>query len=82
MFYVVYCNFLEGRPGRVDIDDREETVPRKIRDAEKEWIPYIIVLGEREVGRDRFPVRDRRRGEIREMILSASGTAAWQRSQK
>lgn len=60
---------LEGRPVRVDIDDREETVPRKIRDAEKEWIPYIIVLGEREVGRDRFPVRDRRRGEIREMSL-------------
>ncbi|MFB0543484.1 MAG: His/Gly/Thr/Pro-type tRNA ligase C-terminal domain-containing protein, partial [Candidatus Bathyarchaeia archaeon] len=60
---------LEGRPMRVDIDDREETVPRKIRDAEKEWIPYIIVIGEREVGGNRLPVRDRKRGEIRKMSL-------------
>jgi threonyl-tRNA synthetase len=33
---------------RSDIDDREESVGRKIRDAEKEWIPYIVVLGEKE----------------------------------
>ena len=33
---------------RSDIDDREESVGRKIRDAEKEWIPYIIVVGEKE----------------------------------
>ncbi len=33
---------------RADIDDREESVGRKIRDAEKEWIPYIVVIGEKE----------------------------------
>jgi threonyl-tRNA synthetase len=33
---------------RSDIDDREESVSRKIRDAEKEWIPYIMVVGEKE----------------------------------
>jgi len=33
---------------RVDIDDREESVGRKIRDAEKEWVPIIIVYGEKE----------------------------------
>ena len=33
---------------RSDIDDREESVSRKIRDAEKEWIPYIVVVGEKE----------------------------------
>ncbi len=33
---------------RADIDDREESVSRKIRDAEKEWVPYIIVVGEKE----------------------------------
>ena len=33
---------------RSDIDDREESVSRKIRDAEKEWIPYILVVGEKE----------------------------------
>jgi threonyl-tRNA synthetase len=33
---------------RADIDDREESVARKIRDAEKEWVPYIVVIGEKE----------------------------------
>ena len=33
---------------RIDIDDRDESVGRKIRDAEKEWIPIIIVIGEME----------------------------------
>ncbi len=33
---------------RSDIDDREESVGRKIRDAEKEWIPIIIVVGDKE----------------------------------
>ena len=33
---------------RIDIDDREESVSKKIRDAEKEWIPIIIVIGEKE----------------------------------
>jgi threonyl-tRNA synthetase len=33
---------------RTDIDDREESVSRKIRDAEKEWVPFIVVVGEKE----------------------------------
>ncbi len=33
---------------RSDIDDREESVSRKVRDAEKEWIPVIIVVGDKE----------------------------------
>ncbi|MBC7080697.1 MAG: threonine--tRNA ligase [Thermoplasmatales archaeon] len=33
---------------RIDIDDRDESVSKKIRDAEKEWIPIIIVYGEKE----------------------------------
>jgi len=33
---------------RIDIDDRDESVGRKIRDAEKEWIPIIIFIGDME----------------------------------
>ena len=33
---------------RVDIDDRVEAVGKKIRDGEMEWIPLIVVIGERE----------------------------------
>jgi len=34
---------------RVDVDDRDETLGKKIRDASREWIPYIAVVGEEEV---------------------------------
>ncbi|MEA2054325.1 MAG: threonine--tRNA ligase [Candidatus Thermoplasmatota archaeon] len=34
--------------GRVDIDDRDASVSKKIREAEKEWVPIIIVYGEKE----------------------------------
>jgi threonyl-tRNA synthetase len=44
---------------RADIDDREESVNRKIRDAEKEWIPIIIVIGEKEIKNKTFEPRFR-----------------------
>ena len=53
---------------RVDLDDRDMTVSRKIREAEKEWIPYIIVIGEREVESGKITVRVRGNG-VREMEL-------------
>ena len=34
---------------RVDIDDRDASVGRKIRDAGREWIPYVVVVGDSEV---------------------------------
>jgi threonyl-tRNA synthetase len=33
---------------RVDVDERDETVGRRIRDAELEKIPYVIVYGDKE----------------------------------
>jgi threonyl-tRNA synthetase len=44
---------------RIDIDDRDESVGRKIRDAEKEWIPIIIVIGEKERASNLFKPRFR-----------------------
>jgi threonyl-tRNA synthetase len=34
---------------RTDIDDRDETVGKKIRDAGREWIPYVVVIGDEEM---------------------------------
>jgi threonyl-tRNA synthetase len=34
---------------RTDIDDRDETVGKKIRDAGREWIPYVVVIGDEEI---------------------------------
>ena len=44
---------------RADIDDREQSVSRKIRDAEKEWIPIIVVVGEKESSSKSFTPRFR-----------------------
>ena len=45
-----YAEKVGGELGcRVDIDDREETVGKKIRDAGKEWIPYVAVVGDEEI---------------------------------
>ncbi|MBC7112773.1 MAG: threonine--tRNA ligase [Candidatus Methanomethyliales bacterium] len=44
---------------RVDVDDRDESVAKKIREAEMEWIPYIVVVGEKEASSGELPVRVR-----------------------
>ena len=59
---------LEERIIRVDIDDRfEETLAKRIRDAETYWVPYIVVIGDREVKTGRLSVRVRSAGKIVEM---------------
>ncbi|MCC6013600.1 MAG: threonine--tRNA ligase [Candidatus Verstraetearchaeota archaeon] len=49
---------------RADVDDRNESVAKKIRDAETEWIPYIVVLGEKEVSTGELSVRIRGEGIV------------------
>ncbi|WP_214044320.1 threonine--tRNA ligase [Methanomethylovorans sp.] len=41
---------------RVDIDDREDTVGKRIREAGREWVPYVVVIGDREVETGRINV--------------------------
>jgi threonyl-tRNA synthetase len=54
---------------RADIDDREESVGKRIREAETEWIPFIIVIGDREVETSMVVVRDRTSGNQYESNL-------------
>jgi threonyl-tRNA synthetase len=61
---------IEKKDIRVDIDDRMLTMQKKVREAETEWIPYIIVVGKKEVESKTLPVRDREAGEIRKMKLA------------
>ena len=44
---------------RSDIDDRELSVGKKIREAESEWIHYILVIGDKEVDGNELVVRER-----------------------
>jgi threonyl-tRNA synthetase len=39
----------EQIPFRVDVDDRDIKIPKKVREAEREWVPYTVVVGDREV---------------------------------
>jgi threonyl-tRNA synthetase len=43
---------------RVEVDDRDETVGKRIRDAEVEKIPYTVVYGDRE-SEESLAVRER-----------------------
>jgi threonyl-tRNA synthetase len=43
---------------RVEVDDRDETVGKRIRDAEVEKIPYVVVYGDRE-SEEALAVRER-----------------------
>jgi len=52
---------------RVDIDDRNESIGKRIREAETEWIRYILVIGEKEVNTQDVNVRDRETGEVKQM---------------
>jgi threonyl-tRNA synthetase len=60
---------LEANQIRVDIDDRPLTLQKRVREAEMEWIPYIIVAGQKEIESEVLPVRDRKAKQIRKMKL-------------
>ena len=55
---------LEEAKIRVDVDDRDETLGKKIRDAEKNWIPYIAVIGKKELENNVLSVRIRGKKNI------------------
>jgi len=55
---------LEKNKIRADLDDRTERVEKKIRDAEMEWIPFIVVIGKKEKESEKLAVRIRETGKI------------------
>ncbi len=52
---------------RVDIDDRNESIGKRIRESEKEWIRYVLVIGEKEVNSENLSVRDRTQSDVRDI---------------
>lgn len=52
---------------RVEIDDSNETVGNKIRKAANEKVPYMLVIGDKEVAAPVLSVRDRGAREAREI---------------
>src|ERR687898_155912 len=71
--HIIYCEKelaeLTENQIRTDIDDRDETVGKKIRESETEWVRYTIVIGDKEISSDKLIVRDRNEGKQREITL-------------
>ncbi len=49
---------------RVEIDDRNEKIGKKIRDTEIMKVPYMLVIGEKEVAENKLSVRRQGKGDM------------------
>ena len=49
---------------RVEIDDRNEKIGKKIRDTEMMKVPYMLVIGEKEVAENKLSVRRQGKGDL------------------
>lgn len=62
---------LEQMGVRVEADDRSEKIGYKIREAQLQKIPYMLVIGDKEVEEGTVSVRHRGEGDIGSMTISA-----------
>ncbi len=60
---------LKNRGFRVELDDRSEKIGYKIREAQLEKIPYMIIAGEKEMNEGTVAVRSRKQGDLGAMTL-------------
>ncbi len=60
---------LQKESVRVELDDRNEKIGYKIREAQLEKVPYMLVLGDKEVQSNTVGVRSRTDGDIGAMTL-------------
>jgi threonyl-tRNA synthetase len=62
---------LEKKGIRVVIDDSAERLSKKIRNAQLEKVPYMLVVGDEEVQSNQVGVRDRKEGDLGKMAVGA-----------
>jgi threonyl-tRNA synthetase len=55
---------------RVEIDDRSEKIGKKIRDTELMKVPYMLVLGEKEVTEGKLAIRRQGKGDMGTLVLN------------
>jgi threonyl-tRNA synthetase len=61
---------LRGSGLRVEVNVRSDKIGAKIRDAQLQKIPFMLVLGDREMEQDQVAVRERTKGDIGAMSLA------------
>lgn len=55
---------LKNKEIRAELDERNETISKKIREAELQKIPYLLIIGEKEAVAKKIAVRERGKGDI------------------
>ncbi len=55
---------------RVELDDRQEKIGYKIREAQVEKIPYMLIVGDKEIEASAVGVRNRKEGDIGQMPIT------------
>ena len=54
---------------RVELDDRAESIGKKIREAEIQKIPYMLVIGDKEVESRNVSVRSHKEGDVGQLVV-------------
>ena len=61
---------LEEAGIRVELDERSEKIGYKIREAQLQKVPYMLILGDKEVEKNKVGVRERKAGDLGQMDLN------------
>ena len=61
---------LEEMDIRVELDERNEKIGYKIREAQLQKVPYMLILGDKEVEENKVGVRERKAGDLGQMDLN------------
>ncbi len=54
---------------RVEIDERSEKIGKKIRESELERVPYMLVIGEKEVAENKLSIRRQGKGDVGQLTV-------------
>jgi threonyl-tRNA synthetase len=70
----IVCRQLSAKNIRITLDDRSEKTGKKIRDAELQKIPYMLIVGEKEMNEHSVSVRQHGVGDLGAMTFDAFET--------
>jgi threonyl-tRNA synthetase len=54
---------------RVETNTRSDKIGAKIRDAQMQKVPYMLILGDKELEEGKIAVRERKQGDIGQMSM-------------
>ena len=60
---------LKSKDIRAELDSRNESISKKIREAELQKIPYLLIIGEKEAAAGKVAVRERGQGDLGQKTL-------------